>query len=95
MLPNQLKQQQALLDSPVHTSARSLMATRLQLLHDSSEQGANEPLFSRIPFDEEPVQHQGQHGHEAEVQPVIAVRGSHALPADFVVVGSLTSRTHL
>lgn len=95
MLPYQLKQQQAPLDSPVHISHQSLVDTRLQFLNDSSEEGANEPLFSRIPFDEEPVQDQGQHGHEAEVQPVIAVRGAHTLPADFVVIGSLTSRTHL
>lgn len=41
------------------------------------------------------MQDQGQHGHEAEVQPVIAVGRPHAFPADFVLIGPLAPGAHL
>lgn len=53
------------------------------------------PLLSGVPLDEEPVQHQWQHGHEAQVEPVVQLRGLSAAFTHLLEVGPLSTRTDL
>lgn len=53
------------------------------------------PLFPRIPLNEEPMQHQGQHGHETKIKPVIEFWGLGTAFTNLLEVGSLPTRTHL
>lgn len=53
------------------------------------------PLFSRIPLDKKPVQHQWQDSHKAQVKPVIQLRGLIAAFTYLLEVGPLTSGTDL
>lgn len=53
------------------------------------------PLLARVPLNEEPVQHQGQHGHEAQIEPVIELRSLCAGLTHLLQVSTLATRTNL
>lgn len=71
-----------------HSDSRKILINWCRLLLLS-------PFLARVPLDEEPMQDQWQHGHEAQVQPVVELWRICTLLTDLLQVHSLTSGTHL
>lgn len=62
---------------------------------ESGDPCEGSPLLPGVPLDEEPVQHEGEHGHEAQIEPVVQLGGLSAALTHILEVGPLSAGTNL